>query len=531
MKSDATIYQIIKMNAEKNLDSIAYDFLGFTSTYGEFLKDIDRCADYLYASGIKEGDIITIYLPNVPRALMLFYAANKIGAVSNFIHPNMAVAESLDLLKRMRPKAVFLLDSMILKLRELQSHHISTQYFIIKVSEFLPLKYQIPYRIKEIFFRMKIKVSNEVSYYNDKNTAASGINEYMNAYGNATILFTGGTTGVPKGVCLSSKNINEAALLTGNYRKDRKSSDKMLAVLPVFHGYGLVNCIHTTFIESCRLIILPYFKDRLFIRTILTEKPNYILGIPKLYSKMAELLEKRNADVSFFKGLYCGGSKLSESIRKKINRVLIEKNSSALVQEGYGLTECVGACTIMPADRYKENSIGLPYEGVRIRIVKPDSNQVLPSNQTGEICINSETVMIGYFQEESNNIYVDNGERWLHTGDLGYADNEGFIFFVDRLKRMIKILGYEVYPELVEATISKLENVTNCCVVEKTEGDNTLLKAYVVLTNITQKAKAQKDILQICEKNLSKWSIPREIEFVSSIPETLLKKNDYRKLS
>ncbi|MEA3423968.1 MAG: class I adenylate-forming enzyme family protein [Bacillota bacterium] len=531
MNIEKTIYEVIRENALNNKEGIAYDFLDYTRTYIEFLEDIDRCARYLNDMGINKGDIVSLYLPNIPRALVLYYAINKIGGISNFIHPNMPVNENKDMLLKMQPKAIFLLDSMYEKLKQFRENNIISKYIIVKASENLPRKYKAIYGIKEKYYNSKIKFDDNVVYYNDNDLDINDVEIHTDYNDVATILFTGGTTGNIKGVCLSSKNMNASAYQTGTYRIENDKSDKMLAILPVFHGYGLVNCIHTTFFESATIILLPYFKEKLFKDTIIKKKPDYMLGIPMLYSKMADLFKNEEIDLSFFKGLYCGGSKLSETILQKVNHVLVEKKSKVQLREGYGLSECVGACTLMPENKFKIGSVGMPYEGVEVKICDVHTGEKLENNKIGEICVQSDTVMLGYFGEKSDNIKSENGVKWLFTGDIGYMDDEGYIFFVDRIKRMIKILGHEVYPLKVESCINSIENVVNSCVVEMEKDSIPYLKAYIVLENKLRKKRTTKKIMNICEKNLPRWSIPREIEFVKHIPETLLKKNDYKKLS
>ena len=533
MNIEKTIYQVIKENALNNKENIAYDFLDYTKAYSDFLEDIDRCAIYLHEIGIEKDDIVSIFLPNVPRALVLYYALNKIGAISNFIHPNISISENKEILKEINPKAIFLLDSMYDKINEFRKNGINSKCIIVSISESLTNKHKLLYKVKERYYKAKIEISDSVFYYNDKNIKMRIIDEFKDYNTTATILFTGGTTGKPKGICLSSKNMNASAYQTSLYRMDDNETDKMLAILPVFHGYGLVNCIHATLFEKGTIILLPYYKDKLFINTIIKKKPNYILGIPTLYSKMVDLLRNMEIDLSFIKGLYSGGSKLSNTILNQMNTLLVEKNSKAVLLEGYGLSECVGACALMPKDKFKEGSVGMPYKEVKVKIVDTNTHKELNSNLIGEICIQSDTVMIGYFNEKNNKnkkIQLINDERWLFTGDVGYIDNEGYIFFIDRIKRMVKILGYEVYPSKIEDIINSIENVVESCVVEKKREGISYLKVYVVI-NDKRKKDIKNNIVKVCEKNLSKWSIPREIEFVKYIPKTLLNKNDYRKLT
>ncbi|MFO7887914.1 MAG: class I adenylate-forming enzyme family protein [Eubacteriales bacterium] len=530
MNINKTLYQTIKKIVHNNPNTTAYDFLGFQKSYSEFFEDIEKCACFLKELGVNKGDIVSIYLPNIPPALELFFAINKIGAVSNFIHPQMPVKTTENILKKMNPKAVFVLDEMHEKLEILKKHSISNQYVIVKISDYLPNKHKYLFKLKEAYRSLKIKKEENTKYYNLKNQCVT-FEESVKPKDTATILFTGGTTDNPKGVCLSSFNLNASAYQTSLNRIKAQPEDKMLAVLPIFHGYGLANCIYTTFAEAGEVVLLPYFKEKLFAKTIINKKPNYILGVPLLFSKLVDLLSPEDIDLSFLKGMYCGGSKLGEDLLYKINTFLKEKNSNVLLREGYGLTECVGACTLMPENIYKKNSVGIPYTGVELKITEAKTGKTLGKNTIGRICIKSNTVMVGYFKNKATNIHIDDGKRWLYTDDIGYIDEDGYLFFVDRLNRMVKILGYEVYPSNIEFLINKIENVADSCVVESSEENIKYLKAYVVLINTKLDKNTGKRIIKSFKKNLPKWSIPREIIFIKKMPETLLKKKDYNSLN
>ncbi len=523
-----TLYQVIKKTTLTYPERIAYDFLDRKVTYHDFLNAINRMASGLKGNGIGEQDIVTIYLPNIPKALILYYALNKLGAISNFIHPQLAIAEHVDLLKKMRPKMIFLLDTMPGKVDKLREAGISSDFRLVSISDDLPLKSAIFYRVRELIAYRRI--GGELS---DKNlmTTLIDFNPFDTPDAIATILLTGGTTGQSKGVCLTSHNMNSSAVQTALHHKEKGINDKMLAVLPVFHGYGLVNCIHTTFMEGSTVILMPKFNEKLFKKILTNKRPNYILGVPKLYHKMVELFADDNLSFDFFKGLYCGGTKLSDKTLDQVNEFLKSVNSHTLLREGYGLTECVGACTLMPEDTNKSGSIGIPYEGVRLRILDPNTHKETSIMEIGEIAIQSATVMKGYYGEPSPNLIVSESGQWLLSGDLGYIDEDGYVFFVDRIKRMVKILGYDVYPSRVESVILQVNGVLNCCVVQSSESDNPIIKAYITSAPDQDTAILEKSILNECTKNLSRWSIPREIVFMDEIPVTLLKKNHYRTLT
>jgi len=529
IKTPQTIYDVLYNTASSVPNYDAYDFMGKSGTYADMLLEIDSCADTLAEMGIVTDDIISIYLPNMPFALVLFYAINKIGAISNFIHPLLPVNDHIELLHEMNPKAVFMLDSFYEKLNELKSGGLKTKFVLVKTSDYLPVHLKFLYMFKEINYRKQINFDFDTNYYKQILGNAKRAPQSLNK--TALILFTGGTTGRSKGVCLSNRNVNLCAAQTKTYQKTSKTQDKMLAILPVFHGFGLVVCIHTTIMATGKVFLLPYYTDKLFKKTIMRKKPNYIIGVPRLYARLTHILSKTNLNLHFFKGLYCGGAALSNSVQEEAAKILKCHNSPVIIREGYGLTECVSACTLMPEDEFRQGSVGKPYPGVEIEIRDLSSDQPMKNGKIGEICIKSETIMNGYFNTDSPNIKLTNDEKWLYSGDIGYLDDDGFLYFTDRLKRMIKIAGYEVFPTAVEEIIGSVSGIVNSCVVESSKKGLTYLKAFLVCSLGSDKSALIELIKSACAEKLPGYSIPGEFEYLDSIPETLMKKNDYRKLS
>jgi long-chain acyl-CoA synthetase len=515
-----TIYEALENAAAINPDGIAYDFLGFKRTYGKFLEDVHICADSLKHLGIGEGDIVTMFLPNIPRALVLFYTLSKIGAISNFIHPKMPVSQISGILKAMKPKAVLIPGFMTEKIRRLSGLLADSRIIPVHMHEFMQFHMKVL-----TFFRYLPKTIYNMSrgrkYYKDRSYNYTRTSEH-DICKTSVILLTGGSTGDPKGVCLSDLNINTAAYSTSEVMESHEDDDSMLAVLPLFHGYGLVNCIHTTICESSRLILLPYYNRRFFKNALMVKKPAYMTGIPRLYDKMADILKDEDIDLSFIRGLYCGGSKLSETIYEKINSVLKSKGCTVKVQEGYGLTESVGAVTLMPAKCYRSKSIGKAYPGVSIRML---------SEPEGEITVSSDMVMNGYFGIDDSPVFEEDGVRWLRTGDMGYIDEEGYVYFTGRSKRMYKISGYEVFPDRAESFLNNIPGVENCCMVESERNGLSCSTLYIVVSDGTNEKKMHLSVEKTIKENLPGWYMPEEIIFTDSIPKTLLMKNDYRSLS
>lgn len=520
-----SLYDVLLKSASINPDGNIYNFLGYQRTYQDFVRDVDACACHLKSLGIGSGDIITLCLPNIPRALVFFYAINKIGGISNFIHPDIPVKDSRDLLLKMKPKALFILDTFKKQQAAFMALHVYDIIQIIPSNEFMTLTYKTLTFFKARFYKM----TSHLSYYKEK-VCQENVFSNKNYEETATILLTGGTTGISKGICLSDLNINTCAIQTGKNREQASPEDKILAILPIFHGYGLVSCIHTAVLQGGEILLLPYFKDKMFMKMFKKYQPNYITGIPKLYARMIPLLKKEKMDLSFLKGIYCGGSQLSASIRIKFNQIIKDHNGQVTLREGYGLTEMVSACTLMPKGIHKKNSIGKPFEGVKAKIVDLQTRENLSHGQIGQIAFQSEAIMLGYFGLDKQPFEYQADGLWLYTDDLGYMDTEGYLYFVDRIKRMVKISGYEVYPTVIEAKFTEIPGVINACIVDYLDQGIAYLKLYLVIEK-DQDPKDIKDkvIKKACD-DLPPWSRPKTIEIIDSIPQTLYKKNDYKAL-
>lgn len=520
-----SLYDMLLNSVSENPHGYIYNFLGYQRSYQDFLEDVHQCANHLKSLGLGSGDIISLCLPNIPRALVFFYAINKIGGISNFIHPEIPVKDYQDLLFKIQPKALFLLDNFKKQHEAFEKLNIFKFIQVLPSNEFMTLPYKCLTTPKGIYHKMTCSLS----YYKEQVCHESLIDK-KNFQETATILFTGGTTGISKGICLSDLNINTCAIQTGMNRENPAVGDKILAILPIFHGYGLVSCIHTAVIQGGEILLLPYFKDKMFMKMFKKYQPNYITGIPKLYARMIPLLQKEKMDLSFLKGIYCGGSQLSESIRIKFNQIIKDHNGQVTLREGYGLTEMVSACTLMPKGIHKKNSIGKPFEGVKAKIVDLQTRENLPHGQIGQIAFQSEAIMLGYFGLDKQPFLYEADGLWLYTDDLGYMDTEGYLYFIDRIKRMVKISGYEVYPSVIEAKFTEIAGITNACIVDYLDQGIAYLKLYLVIEEDQDPKDIKNKVIKKACDDLPPWSRPKTIEIIDNIPQTLYKKNDYKAL-
>lgn len=535
-----SMYQAFVESAKKYPDSPSICFQDKDTSYKVMLEQVNRVGKALSAMGIKEGDVVTVCLPNVPQAVMLLYAINSIGAVASMIHPLSAVGEIAFYLKEAKSKTIITLDQFYAKIAEVQKTADLEHIIICRVSDALTPVKSVAYKLLKERKFPKFKEDNVTLRWNtflkgaDKCTKDPRVEK--KAADVAVILFSGGTTGTSKGIQLSNLNFNALALQTGTMANVEITGKTMLAAMPVFHGFGLGVCIHTVQFYGGRSYLVPQVSVKGYSKLLKTARPNLIAGVPTLYEGITRNQEMEGVDLSCLIGVFSGGDSLSVELKKKLDNFLHEHHAKINVREGYGTTECVTASCLTPYNKEKEGSIGLPFPDTYYKIFKPGTQEELPYGEEGEICLSGPSVMMGYIGHPEENAQTlqkhADGRIWLHTGDVGTMDDEGFIFFKQRIKRMIVVSGYNVYPSQIENIIDSLDEVhMSCCIGVPDSYKMHKVKAFVVLTPGHQPSEEIKGkILAACKKNVAKWAIPYEIEFREELPKTLVGKIAYRVL-
>ena len=352
----------------------------------------------------------------------------------------------------------------------------------------------------------------------------------------AVILYSGGTSGAPKGILLSNRNFNALALQAHKMVEATGQGKSLLAILPIFHGFGLGVCIHTPLCCGMKVILVPDFTPKKFISLIKKNKPNAVCAVPSLLEMFVKDTNIGKKDLECLEAVISGGDFMSENLKERIDASLKEHGAKTEVRIGYGLTEATAATCLTPTNRYKNGSIGIPFPDTLYKIVAVGTHEELKPNEDGEICICGPTVMQGYMNNESETLQTlrvhDDGKTWLHTGDIGYMDEDGYIYYRQRLKRMIVSNGYNLYPSHMENVINSHPDVLTSTVIGIPHPQKIqVAKAFIVLNEGVEPSKeTMKKIKQHCEINLAKYSLPAEYEFRDSFPKTLVGKVAYTKL-
>ena len=533
-----TMYEQILLSEHKYPNLKAIEYLGRKITYKKLLKNVEKTAIAFKKLGVSKGDIVTVCLPNVPEALYCIYALNKLGAIANMTHPLSSEGELKEAVNSTNSTILIMCNQFYDKIEPIinetgllhvifvnpadsMSFFMSIGYRLMTLRKFKKYPHNRVYRSWKSFYRTSFGEANVKYRKWGKNTAA-------------VIIHSGGTSGTPKNVVIQNRAFILGAKQTGDMRLHLKPGDSCLAIMPNFHGFGLSVCMHTALTLGCYTTLVPQFNAKEFDKLFAKTRPTIVLGVPTLFEALISNKNIENLDLSFLKFAVSGGDLLPKSLEDRINAYFKEHNSRAVITQGYGLSEALAAVTLATPDINKSGSIGIPLAGNYIKIIN-SNRDTLPFGEVGEIVINSKALMMGYLNNESETnetlqIHKD-GHIWLHTGDLGYMDEDGFIFYKGRLKRMIITSGYNVYPSHVEEVIESHPDVLQCTVVGIPHPyKQEVCKAFIVLKDGRHNLFVKNDIKSYCKKNLAKYMVPAEFVYRKQLPKTKLGKVDFRSL-
>lgn len=535
---DTSMYEVLKESVLKYESRPIINYFGKRITYREFLNNVDKAALAFRSQGVRRGDIVTICMPNTPEAMVSFYALNKIGAICNMIHPLSGEVEIKEYLLSTNSVMLVMIDLCYEKVKNIIKETSVYKTIVVSARDSMPFFMGVGYQFSQGFKVKRPLKSEAYLYWNDFLKKAVGYNHTFNIKISkddpAVILHSGGTTGKPKGIILSNGNFNALTEQAKIVFSDVEPGDRVLGIMPIFHGFGLGVSTIGPFILGCELVMVPQFNAKKFDKLLDKYKPNVIFGVPTLYEALAST-KNDYLDLSDLKYAISGGDSLSSSLIKRVNHYLKEHNAKIKISQGYGMTESLAAVALSYGKAYREDSIGIPFPGNYIKIVTPETQEEVPYGEDGEICIAGPTVMLGYLDNEKETnemlqIHKD-GMVWLHTGDIGMMNSDGILYYKQRLKRLIISSGYNIYPSHVEEVIEGHPSVLNCSVIGIPHPYKVEVpKAFIVLKNDYNPLTVKASIKEYCKKNLASYAIPKEFEFRKSLPKTLIGKVDFKKL-
>ena len=529
--------EIVARSAQRFPRLTAYHFLGRTATYAQLQEAIERFAAGLVAHGVRPGDRVTIALPTSPQGVVAFYAVSRAGAVSSMIHPLSTPEEIEHYLNLSGSRLALTLDALYDRFAEVHPRTTLETIVLTRISDEFPLLKRAGYWATT-GRKVPRPPAAEVVWWRDLVDGRSVPPPVPSTEPEelGTIFYSSGTTGAPKGIMLSHRSVTSEALEVSAW-VSLDERDVMLAILPIFHGFGLAALVHAGLASGARLVMLPRFSPTTVAKVMRSEHPTVMAGVPTLYEALARHPALRRADLSALRAAYSGADALRPSVREAFEQLVRDRGGTARLIEGYGLTEAVTGIMCNPLHRPRDGSVGTPLPDILAKICEPGTDHELATGDEGEICVSGPPVMLGYLDNPEATAKTlkrhADGRLWLHTEDIGSVDEEGYFWFACRRKRMIKSSGFNVYPAQVEAVLDEHPAVGASCVIgvpDEAQGER--VKAFVIAQDEAAAGNAlAAELITYCQSRLIKWSCPREIEFRSELPLTRIGKIDYVALS
>ena len=536
-----TAYRYMTESNKDRQNEVAINYYGNKITHATLKKNIDETANAFAAAGVKQGDIVSFLSVATPETIYCVYALNKLGATANTIDPRMDT-ESIRRAVVDSESKIFIVMNVVYEQKVAPIIDDIKQDLIITVSASQSLPF-----IKRVAMNLKVKAnvpySDKIITYSDFLANGVGTTAVEAPYVSDAIFsipYTGGTTGFAKGVMITNDGVNATAHNFKYSGLDYNQGETFLDIIPIFTSYGMCCGMHMPLSIGLILIPIPKFDLSQYGKLYKTYKPNHTVSTPAFYEVLMRSKELQNMDLSFLKCLGSGGDTMNKGLEKKLAEFTKSHGMKYRISQGYGLSESSAAVSFCVNDIYKSGSVGIPSVLINIGIFDEESGKELSFNEIGEVCVSGPSLMKGYYkrQEETDNVlrkHEDDGITWLHTGDLGYVDEDGFLYIIGRIKRMItRFDGHKVFPVNIESLVARHKEVINCSAVGVADMDRTQGHYPVVFVEfadyVDNKEEFCKNIFNECNALLEERGRPVAVAPINQIPLTGSGKNDFRTL-
>lgn len=541
-----SVYSYLYEQNKDYLSRVALSYYDKKITFGELFHNIEETARALKTMGVKENDIVTISMPNTPEAVYLFYAMSKIGAIANMVDPRTSADGIQKYIEEVKSDKVIIVDAYYNKVKPLSENGTVNKIIAISPAESLPIALNLGFKAKEYIDSLKDPSLKKVY---DKNTMTwKQFIERGKDYPAQTevkfvpnrplvIEHTGGTTGQPKGVVLSNENINSVALQSVLTDIDMQREHNWLDIMPTFIAYGVAMGLHLPLTIGMETILIPQFDAQKFDELLVKYKPIHMVGVPSYWGTIIKSKKLAKKDLSYIIAPTVGGDAMDITLEQQANDYLREHNCDSKIVKGYGMTEVAGGVSGTVDANNEIGSVGIPFVKTTISVFEPDTEKELGYNEDGEVCITGPNTMLEYFDnKEATDAILKrhaDGKMWIHTGDIGHITENGNLFIVDRIKRMmIRYDGFKVFPSIIENVIGSHDAVEACKVVaiaDRNHSQGKLPKAHIVLKEGFKPYQEQIlfEIQQLCSEKLPEYVQPVDYKFRDELPLTPIGKIDY----
>ncbi len=533
-------FEYVCQRSKNHLNDTALEYYGRKFAYADLIVNVKKTAAALRGAGVKKGDIITVVSIMTPEIIALFYAADMMGATLNLVDPRYSVEGIREYIEEVDSHLLVCLNVVYERCRQASKRTNVEKVIVLSPADSLPPVMAVGYKLttpdKNKYASNVIRWKQFIKGGEGQSTAA----EPYDPDHACVVVHTGGTTGSPKGVMLTDDCFNGIALQFQAYPKLFHRGQKLMNVMPPFIAYGFACGIHLPLVLGFTVIIIPNLDPAKLGSLVLKHKPEHMFGVPTHYQQLAADPKLRDKDLSFIINYAAGGDSLSRGAEQTVNDFLAAHGARYPIAKGYGMTEVSSAATVAAGLDNKPGSVGIPMVNTVVAAFEPGTDQELPIGQRGELCISGPCLMKGYYNKPEETAILlrrhPDGRVWAHTGDMGYLDEDGFVFLDSRIKRMIiRHDGFKVFPSMIENVVSRHPAVHQCSVVGCADKDHTqgrLPFVYIVLKADTTAKKKQviRELERMCAEELPEYVQPVAYKFISSMPMTPVGKVDYRQL-
>ena len=533
-------FEYVCQRSKNHLNDTALEYYGRKFTYADLIVNVKKTAAALRGAGVKKGDIVTVVSIMTPEIIALFYAADMMGATLNLVDPRYSVEGIREYIEEVDSHLLVCLNVVYERCRQAAKRTNVEKVIVLSPADSLPPVMAVGYKLttpdKNKYASNVIRWKQFIKGGEGQSTAA----EPYDPDHACVVVHTGGTTGSPKGVMLTDDCFNGIALQFQAYPKLFHRGQKLMNVMPPFIAYGFACGIHLPLVLGFTVIIIPNLDPAKLGSLVLKHKPEHMFGVPTHYQQLAADPKLRDKDLSFIINYAAGGDSLSRGAEQTVNDFLAAHGARYPIAKGYGMTEVSSAATVAAGLDNKPGSVGIPMVNTVVAAFEPGTDQELPIGQRGELCISGPCLMKGYYNKPEETAILlrrhPDGRVWPHPGDMGYLDEDGFVYLDSRIKRMIiRHDGFKVFPSMIENVVSRHPAVHQCSVVGCADKDHTqgrLPFVYIVLKADTTAKKKQviRELERMCAEELPEYVQPVAYKFISSMPMTPVGKVDYRQL-
>lgn len=535
-----TAFEYVCQQNKGRLNETALEYFSRKITYADFIVQVKRTTAALRAMGVQKGEILTVVSVMTPEIIYLFYAADRMGATLNLVDPRYSAEGIHDYITEVNSRILVCLNVTYDRCVQAAKRTHVEKVLVLSPANSLPMPLQLGYKMKN---PDRNRYASNVIHWNDFIQKGKGQNTTAEPFDPAhacVVVHTGGTTGSPKGVMLSDSNFNAIAQQFAAFDQLMCRGQKLMNIMPPFIAYGYACGVHLPLSLGLTVLIVPNLDPAKLGSLVLKHKPEHMFGVPSHYQQMAADPKLKDADLSFIRNYAAGGDSIAQGAEQTVNDFLAAHGVQYAMAKGYGMTEVSSAATAAAGHNNKPGSVGIPLVNTLVSVFDPGTDHELPIGQRGELCISGPTLMLGYYgmPEETANLLRrhSDGRVWAHTGDLGYMDEQGFVYVESRIKRIIiRHDGFKVFPSMIENVISRHPAVQQCSVVgcaDKEHVQGRLPFVYLVLepSAVAKKKQIIRELREMCAEGLPEYVQPIAYKFISSMPMTPIGKVDYRRL-